>query len=338
MDIKPKVSIVIPVYNGSNYLREAIDSALAQTYTNFEIIVVDDGSTDDTWKIIQSYDDKIRGIHKANGGVASALNCGIRNMRGKYFAWLSHDDLWLPDKLEKQIHFFNVNPNYKICYSDYFVIDSSGKVLKTVETPWYPRQKAIRELFKSGYIQGCTVLVAKTCFDNVGLFSKQLKYTQDNEMWIRLSRVYELGRVPEKLIMERRHSLQGSKNISPFFSEKTSMLEGSFLSFGIDELFPEYQSIQEIPKKKAKAYNWFGNTMSHNRHQFDLAEKYYKKSIEIDPTWQNPARFYLIKNMIYQDLSTILKNKYISILSKKGEQYITRHYNLYRLCRWLIGT
>ncbi|MFA5294483.1 MAG: glycosyltransferase family A protein [Methanoregulaceae archaeon] len=336
MDINPEVSIVIPVYNGSNFLREAIDSALAQTYTNFEILVVDDGSTDDTWKIIQSYGDEIRGIHKANGGVASALNCGIRNMRGKYFAWLSHDDLWLPDKLEKQIHFFEVNSNYKICYSDYFVIDFSGKVLKTVETPWYPRQKAIRELFKSGYINGCTIIVEKTCFDKVGLFSEQLKYTQDNEMWIRLSREYEMGRVPEKLMNQRRHSLQGSKNISPFFSEKTSMLDDAFLSFGIDELFPECQTIREIPKKKAKAYNWFGNSMSHYRHQFDLAEKYYKKSIEIYPSWQNTARIYLLKNMFDKNFSTILKNKYFDSISKKGEQYITGHYNLYRLCRWLI--
>ena len=307
MDIKPKVSIVIPVYNGSNYLQEAIDSALAQTYANYEIIVVDDGSTDTTRDIIQSYGEKVRGYHKGNGGVASALNLGIQNMQGEYFAWLSHDDLWLPDKIEKQIHFFDLNPDCKICYTDYFVIDSSGNVLKSVDTPWYPRQKAVRNLFKSGYINGSCIMIEKTCFNKVGYFSEHLKYTQDTEMWIRLSRVYELGKVPEKLTKQRWHCQQTGHNISGFESEIGSMSESSFLSFGIDELFPECQMITEIPPKKAKVYAWFGNIMSHYRRKLDLAQKYYKKSIEIDPSWQNSARIYLLKNRIQSALDYFKK-------------------------------
>ncbi|MDR1982842.1 MAG: glycosyltransferase family 2 protein [Holosporaceae bacterium] len=90
----PLVSMVTPVYNGSNYMREAIDSALAQTYKNIEIIVVNDGSTDNTEDIALSYGDKIRYFKKENGGVASALNLAIENMKGKYFSWLSHDDAY----------------------------------------------------------------------------------------------------------------------------------------------------------------------------------------------------------------------------------------------------
>ena len=91
----PKVSIIIPVYNGANYVSEAIDSALAQTYKNIEIIVVNDGSSDDgaTEKIAKSYGDRIRYFAKENGGVSSALNFGIRQMTGEWFSWLSHDDL-----------------------------------------------------------------------------------------------------------------------------------------------------------------------------------------------------------------------------------------------------
>ena len=101
----PLVSIVIPVYNGANYMREAIDSALAQTYSNIEIIVVNDGSNDDgkTREIALSYGDKIRYFEKDNGGVSTALNLGIQNMRGKYFSWLSHDDVYLPDKVQAEI-------------------------------------------------------------------------------------------------------------------------------------------------------------------------------------------------------------------------------------------
>ena len=102
---QPIVSIVIPAYNASNYLAKAIDSALAQTYPNVEIIVVNDGSKDDgaTERIALSYGKKIRYLYKKNGGSSSALNLGIANMTGEWFSWLSHDDLYEPNKLEKQI-------------------------------------------------------------------------------------------------------------------------------------------------------------------------------------------------------------------------------------------
>ena len=107
MEFNPKVSIVIPVYNGANFLREAIESALAQTYENIEVIVVNDGSTDSgtTEEIARSYGDRLRYYHKENGGVASALNFGIREMRGEYFSWLSHDDVYYPNKVETQIQY-----------------------------------------------------------------------------------------------------------------------------------------------------------------------------------------------------------------------------------------
>jgi glycosyltransferase involved in cell wall biosynthesis len=311
MDNKPKVSIVIPVYNGSNYLREAIDSALAQTYTNYEIIVIDDGSTDTTWDIILLYGDKIRGYHKENGGVSSALNLGIQKMQGKYFTWLSHDDLWLPNKLENQIHFFDLNPDCKVCYTDYLVIDFLGNELNFIDTPWYPRHIAIRELFKSGYINGCTVMIEKTCFEKVGFFSENLKTTQDTEMWIRLSRLYEFRRVPEKLIKERWHSQQGSKKIPTHSTEIISMSEDVFLSFDVDELFPECQYIMSVPKKKAKAYTWFGNTMARYRCQFDVAEKYYKISIKVDPSWHNGARIQLLKNRVRKFFKMLIDIKCI---------------------------
>ena len=98
----PLVSIIIPVYNGSNYVKEAIDSALAQTYKNIEVIVVNDGSTDNTEKIVKSYGDKIRYFYKENGGVASALNLAIENSKGEYISWLSHDDVYYPNKIQEQ--------------------------------------------------------------------------------------------------------------------------------------------------------------------------------------------------------------------------------------------
>ena len=129
MIFAPLVSIIIPVYNGSNYMREAIDSALAQTYENIEILVVNDGSSDRgrTEAIAKEYGDKIRYIYKENGGVSSALNVGIRHMRGEYFSWLSHDDVYTPDKIEKQVEALSRLPDKStlIC-CDYAHIDKDS--------------------------------------------------------------------------------------------------------------------------------------------------------------------------------------------------------------------
>src|SRR4051812_20505544 len=105
MTSNPLVSIIVPVYNGANYVGEAIQSALAQTYPNIEVLVVDDGSTDGgaTRAVIDSFGDRIRSISQPNGGVASALNTGITHMRGSFFSWLSHDDLYRPEKVSRQV-------------------------------------------------------------------------------------------------------------------------------------------------------------------------------------------------------------------------------------------
>src|SRR5215470_19778957 len=129
----PLVSIVIPVYNGSDYLREALDSALSQTYPHVEILVVNDGSTDAgaTEAIARSYGDRIRYFWKPNGHVASALNFGIQQMRGEYFSWLSHDDVYLPDKIKIQMALAVRATRPTLYYGDFATIDASGKLLET---------------------------------------------------------------------------------------------------------------------------------------------------------------------------------------------------------------
>ena len=123
-----KVSVVIPVYNGNDYLAEAIDSALAQTYKNIEVLVVNDGSNDEgkTERIAQSYGEKIRYFSKQNGGVASALNRAIAEMTGDYFSWLSHDDLYTKDKVEKEMNALSrVGREDVVIYSDYSVFTNN---------------------------------------------------------------------------------------------------------------------------------------------------------------------------------------------------------------------
>ncbi|MCE5262701.1 MAG: glycosyltransferase [Deltaproteobacteria bacterium] len=292
---QPLVSVIIPVYNGTNYLREAIDSVLAQTYTHCEILVVDDGSTDGTWEIIQSYGTRIRGIHKENGGVASALNCGIREAEGKYIAWLSHDDFFLPEKLAHQVKFLNEFKEFKACYTNYYITDPRMKIRSEVVPPWYPRAKAIRALFGDMYISGSTVLIERNCFTEIGLFSESLRYTQDAEMWLRVIRRYDIGHLPESLVKQRSHPGQGSVNFRTGQRKETRTLyERFFCEWGIGGIFPERAQLADESRTQAKAHIWFGDTMAVHRGYYDLADEHYRISKSLWPDWRNPARTRLL--------------------------------------------
>ncbi|MGI5084559.1 glycosyltransferase [Treponema putidum] len=188
----PLVSIVIPVYNGSNYMRYAIDSALNQTYRNIEVIVVNDGSTDNTDEIAKSYGNKIRYFSKENGGVSTALNLAIENMKGEYFSWLSHDDMYLPEKIESQINILkDLEDKTTVIYSGYKYIDEKGTILSEVrlekQYPIMTLNKPLFSLFK-GLISGCTLLIHISHFKKVGLFDISLKTTQDYDLWFKILR------------------------------------------------------------------------------------------------------------------------------------------------------
>ena len=234
MRYKPLVSIVIPVYNGSNYMKEAIDSALSQTYENIEIVVVNDGSKDEgkSDAIARSYGDKIRYFPKANGGSSSALNKGIAEMNGEWFSWLSHDDLYYPQKVEKQVEYLNIlleseeeadlykNVIFTAC--DY--INAEGRVIK--------KSKADKEAELSSYIAsikgneyliceptkynfyGCGCLVNKRVFAEIGGFDENLRLINDLDMWTRVYMGnYKLHYMSQALTIGRIHAGQISRSI-----------------------------------------------------------------------------------------------------------------------------
>src|SRR3989304_6615985 len=135
----PKVSIIIPVYNTEKYVQDAIESAINQTYDNLEIIVVNDGSTDESLEIIKKYEDKIKIISKENGGTASALNTGIKTMTGEWFKWLSADDILYPNSVEELISATKKikDPKKTIFYSNYSYMDSKSNILGDFIEPNY---------------------------------------------------------------------------------------------------------------------------------------------------------------------------------------------------------
>jgi hypothetical protein len=218
------VSIVIPVYNGSDYLREAVDSALAQTYPDVEVLVVNDGSDDGgrTETIALSYGDRIRYFRKENGGVAAALNFGIREMRGEYFSWLSHDDVYLPRKVEREVAVHEECGRDAVVYSDYEVIDASSRHVEVFRAGRISAPQFRLLLITDIPVNGCTVLVSRRCFEQSGLFDERLKATQDYDLWFRMARRYPFLHIPEVLLRSRMHSGQGTRRMT-----STCLAEGN---------------------------------------------------------------------------------------------------------------
>lgn len=212
----PRVTIVIPVYNGSNYLREAIDSAIGQTYANVEILVINDGSDDGgmTEKIVYSYGDRIRYCRKENGGVASALNEGIRRMSGEFFSWLSHDDVYLPEKVAVQIALMRQFQNPTVLYCDYDLINGLSRILKRVAVHHYAPIEFRKALVCDNPIHGCSALVPRVCFEKVGWFDERLRTTQDYDLWFRMAKAYDFIHMPVVLLKSREHYEQGTVTMS----------------------------------------------------------------------------------------------------------------------------
>jgi glycosyltransferase involved in cell wall biosynthesis len=277
----PKVSIVIPVYNGSNYMREAIDSALAQTYENIEVIVVNDGSNDNgkTRDIALSYGDKIRYFEKENGGVASALNLGIEKMTGEYFSWLSHDDVYLINKIEEQVNYLKgLGRKIVVLFSDFELVDDKLGHIQTVllsESDLYHFQMWIT-IYSA--LNGCTLLIPKECFERCGNFNPNLCTTQDYDLWFRIANYYEYFRVPKVLVRSRQHNHQATKSLPAVVKEECNNLVLNFFLNLCDEKCSRQESLIMAKSFFKRGYYYasysaFKHLLKMNNFKMNVVEK-----------------------------------------------------------------
>ncbi len=225
----PKVSIIIPVYNGSNYLAEAIECALQQTYENIEVIVVNDGSTDNgaTEAIASAYGERISYYYKENGGVSSALNYGIKRMSGQYFSWLSHDDAYSPEKIEKSVELLqahNVLGKKVIAFTGGYFIDALGAKIGDFKQPFQESKvhsslEVLNIMADKGTLNGCRMLIPRNAFEEAGYFDESLRYSQDTLMWYRIFLAgYGLVSDNRPNVMNRMHGNQVSQLRKDLFS------------------------------------------------------------------------------------------------------------------------
>lgn len=255
----PKVSIIIPVYNGHDFLGEAIDSALAQTYKNVEILVINDGSDDDgaTERVAMSYGNKVRYFHKPNGGVASALNRAIAEMTGEYFSWLSHDDLYTKDKVEKEMNALSgIGRNDVVIYSDYSVFTDVPENAIPVCLKSVPSEHFRYWITVENRLHGCTLLIPRSAVEKVGGFNESLRTTQDYDLWFRMAKEFPFIHISEVLVKARSHPDQGSHRMVGIALAECNDLLSNFIC-GLD---PQ-EIISATAKPLAESYAEIASNM-----------------------------------------------------------------------------
>ncbi len=250
-DSNPLVSIIMPAYNAAEYIAEAIESVLIQNYRNFELIIVDDGSTDNTKDIIAGFkDEKIKYFYKENAGTASARNLAMKESKGDFLITLDADDMITPDFIAKHLQQFEKHPETDLVYCDDYLIDEDGKPTRVSERPEYPDRKSlIRDLFR----YGCPIVPFRTCirksvFDKIGFFDEDLLVGEDYDMMRRFVKSgLKIHHLKDALYLRRitpNNLLRNStaQNAKCHFEVVKRFAD----TFAYDELFPDV-SWDEIP-------------------------------------------------------------------------------------------
>ncbi len=282
----PKVSIIMPAYNASNFIREAIDSALNQIYDNIEIIVVNDGSNDNgkTKKIVQEYKNKVKYYEKENGGVSSALNYGISKMTGDYFAWLSHDDLMEPDHIKNLVDFITIEGNKeKIPFSLYKLVNEKKKLyfnltINAQITGGDYKISTLKNEFPLlvGEINGGSVLIPKSAFKKVGKFSEDQRITQERDMWDRLMHAgYQFVNIPFDTSIIRLHSSQVSN--TDLTVKEESQKKNLDILFNLSD-----DSIEKLYGNRQYLYETIANHYKNcnNEYMYKEIEKMVKEEVD----------------------------------------------------------
>jgi len=271
-----KVSVIIPAYNKSELTVRTINSVLEQTYQNLEVIVVDDGSTDDTKEKLAGFGKKIKYIYKENGGACSARNLGIQESTGDFIGLLDCDDLYYPEKISKCVDFLNKHNDSSVVFTAAYFIDLDDNIVNASERLIPTDQKKLREsLLLSNIFCNSTIVARRTCFDSVGLYDERVFIPADWDMWIRLSECFKIGYINEKLTGYRITDSYTNGNLELAIKEAI---------YVIDKTFQRKSSTNFKLKKHsiANVFSGYGLAFAAARN-FSKARKYLAASLLYHP-------------------------------------------------------
>lgn len=295
----PRVSILLTCYNHIAYLEEAVRSIEAQTFTDYEVIALDDGSTDGTREWLSDYSVKNPGkmhliFNDKNLGTYGTLNVGLKAATGEFVAVFNDDDLWEPTKLEKQVAMMDHQPKIGLVHTDGFFIDGAGK--RRTDSPLgfdFPRTETgdvLAALIYANSIIASAVLARKVCFDQLGGFNEKYFGSGDWEMWYRVAEKWQVGYVAEPLTMYRVHGENASHKLERIWRDD------EMLRTWIAERIGTYREITRLPEavlKKAESHNWacLGTVRTLNGRPSE-GRQAYLRSFSIDPSrWKSLIRY-----------------------------------------------
>lgn len=292
MDSKKLVSVVIASYNMGKYLPTAVHSVLSQTYPHLEINIVDDGSTDDTPEVMRQFSEnpRVRYHRQPNGGQAKAKNKGIAEAKGNYIAFLDADDLWTPDKLEKQLPLFDGFNKVGVIYTNFQCIDEKGNPLPTPKRPYYTGKISSRLIIEN-FVTGMSSIVKRECFDAVGLFDESLPMGIDYDLWLRISTKYEFEFLDEATYLYRQWPGQMSHNHNIRYECALRIMK-RFL-----EQNPGLLDQKTISEAWAHTYVSRGNSLKAFTRKKGEALKFYLSALWTCPTYF-PAWKEIVKLMV----------------------------------------
>lgn len=225
----PRISIIIPVYNRAALVGRALDSVFAQTYRDYEIIVVDDGSSDGSAELLESYGDRLITLRQANAGAAAARNSGIAMARGEFIAFLDSDDEWCADKLRRQLEYYDAYPEVALVYTDMVeVVDGRVESEAYLHCGAYSRVgegQIYESLLEENFIFTPTVMVRRTVFDGVGMFDTQLAICEDRDLWLKIARQFSVGFLDLPLTIRHRHGANLTTNRELYMLSHLALFE-----------------------------------------------------------------------------------------------------------------
>lgn len=268
------VSVIIPTHNSGQYIGSALDTVLGQTVKDVEIIVVDDGSTDETRNIIAKCYPMVRYIFQVNNGAASARNRGIREATGEFVAFLDADDLWLPMKLEKQEEYLRLHPNVGIVITEERAFNSSGPIPKrSRKRETLMNGDTVRRIFMYSGVATPTVMVRRKVFEDVGLFDERLKVAEDDNLWMRIAMKWPMGLVDEVFVLCRIR--EGSLTRTP-----GSVFAGVMKHLDIIEAeYPDLRlRLQGLINKKRSSMYFSEGIQSLSCNELRVARAHFKES------------------------------------------------------------
>jgi len=268
----PLVSIVLPTYNRANLLERALRSIINQTYSNFEVIVVDDCSKDATEHVVRSFhDERIRYIrHEKNMGAVTARNTGINAGRGEYIAFQDSDDEWLSTKLEKQVNAFNFGPpDLGVVYTSFWLIDQGKKILIPRSDVKQTEGKIHTALLEKNFVNTPTTVVRKECFEKVGVF-ENLPRLQEWGLWLKISKHYHFRHINEPLVNAYRQPDSISRNMNAFITARKIILKKYF------------SELSRTPKLLSQHYFEIGYALCLNG-QIEAGRSYFHDAMKIYP-------------------------------------------------------